>query len=260
LQGKGLSERAACELSGVTRRVAQYEALQPERDAKLVERIRCTIQEHPEYGYRQTAGYLQAREDRVRRLWELHGFKRQKPRKSRQKVEPSLNPRPHKAEHRDHVWTYDMMHDRLHDRSSYRLLNVLDEYTRECMIIYVAKSITADRVIEVLWEVMKTTGRKPEFLRSDNGAEFTAQPVIDWLATHTVGPAFIDPGSPWQNGFIEAFNARLRDELLKREWFYSIEEAGVVTGKWRLYYNNERPHSALGRMAPAKFAASITAA
>ena len=94
----------------------------------------------------------------------------------------------------------------------------------------------------------------------NGGSEFTAPAVTEWLAAQIVGPAFIDPGSPWQNGFIESFNGKLRGELLKREWFYSIEEAGVMTEKWRRYYNDERPHSSLGRMPPTKFAASQNAA
>jgi putative transposase len=256
LQGMGLSERDACKWSGVSRRVAQYQAKQPEHDAELEGRIRQVMKDHPEYGYRQMAGFLKESEDRVRRLWERLGLQCQKPRKSRRKREVSLNPRPHRAEHPDHVWSYDMMHDRLFDGSFYRLLNVIDEFTRACLTIYVARSIKSADVIGVLWEVMKASGRKPKFLRSDNGSEFTAQDVTDWLAVQNVGPAFIDPGSPWQNGFVESFNGKLRGELLKREWFHSLVEADVVIQQWRQYYNDERPHSALGRLSPTRFAAT----
>ena len=256
LQAKGLSERAACRWSGITRRVAQYEAKQPQRDAELADRIGQVIKDHPEFGYRQMAGFLKVREDRVRRLWVQLGLQCQKPRKARRKPAVSLNARPHRAEHPDHVWSYDMMHDRLFDGSPYRLLNVIDEFTRECLTIYIARAIQSSDVIRVLWEVMKTTGRKPEYLRSDNGSEFTAKAVIDWLARQQVGPAFIDPGSPWQNGFIESFNGKVRQELLKREWFHSLVEAHVIIQRWRHYYNDERPHSALGRMSPTQFAAT----
>ncbi|NJM39569.1 MAG: IS3 family transposase [Anaerolineae bacterium] len=259
LQAKGLSERAACETSGVTRRVARYRAKQPERDAALEVQIRTALNAHPEFGYRQAAGFIQVSEDRVRRLWKRLGLTCAKPKKSRRKIGPSLEPRPHRAEFRDHVWSYDFMHDRLFDRSAYRLLNVLDEYTRECLTIHVNRSIKSEDVIQVLWEVMKTTGRKPKFLRSDNGAEFTAPAVTQWLAAQQVGPTFIDLGSPWQNGFLESFNGKLRTELLKREWFYSIEEAAIVIEQWRLYYNNERPHSALNRLPPSQFAAALHA-
>ena len=244
----------------MTRRVARYRATQSERDAKLEARIREVMKDHPEYGYRQMAGFLKESEDRVRRLWERLGLQSQKPRKSRRKREVSLNPRPHRAEHRDHVWSYDMMHDRLFDGSFYRLLNVIDEFTRECLTIYVARAIKSEDVIRVLWEVMKASGRKPTFLRSDNGSEFTAQAVTDWLAVQKVGPAFIDPGSPWQNGFVESFNGKLRGELLKREWFHSLIEADVVIQQWRQYYNDERPHSSLGRLSPTRFAATQMAA
>ena len=149
-----------------------------------------------------------------------------------------------------------MMHDCLFDGSFYRLLNVIDEFTRECMTIYVARSIKSADVIRVLWEVMKTSGRKPKYLRSDNSAEFTAKGVTDWLAAQKVGPAFIDPGSPWQNGFVESFNGKVRLELLKREWFHSLVEADVVIQQWHQYYNDERPHSALGRLSPTRFAAT----
>lgn len=256
LQAKGLSQRTACEMSGVTRRVAQYRAKQSERDSILETQIRTALKAHPEFGYRQMAGFIHVSEDRVRRLWERLGLKCEKPKKSRRKVEPSLEPRPHRAEYRDHVWSYDFMHDRLFDRSAYRLLNVLDEYTRECLTIHVSRSIKSEHVIQVLWEVMNATGRKPKFLRSDNGAEFTALAVTHWLAAQQVGSAFIDPGSPWQNGFLESFNGKLRVELLKREWFHSVEEAGIMIEQWRLYYNNDRPHSALGRLSPAQFAAT----
>lgn len=260
LQSKGLSERAACRLSGVKRRIAQYQAKQPDQDAVLEDKIRKAVQAHPEFGYRQVAGFIHESEDRVRRLWERLRLKCQKPRKSRRKLETNPNPRPNRAEFPDHVWTYDMMHDRLHDRSAYRLLNILDEFTRECLTIHVGRSIKSEDVIQTLWEVMKATGRRPKFLRSDNGTEFTAPAVTAWLATHRVGPTFIDPGSPWQNGFIESFNGKVRVELLKREWFYTIDEAAIMIEKWRHYYNTERPHSALGRMPPSKFAASQTAA
>ena len=198
LQAKGLSERAACESSGVTRRVARYRAKQPERDAVLEAQIRTALKAQPEFGYRQAAGFIQVSEDRVRRLWERLGLKCERPKKSRRKVEPNSEPRPHRAEFPNHVWSYDFMHDRLFDRSAYRLLNILDEYTRECLTIHVSRSIKSEDVIRVLWEVMKTTRRKPKFLRSDNGAEFTAPAVTHWLAAQQVGPAFIDLGSPWQ--------------------------------------------------------------
>ena len=206
------------------------------------------------------SGWLHVSERRIRRLWELHGFTCKRPKKSRNKIVPSENPRPNRADHPDHVWTYDFMHDTLKSGRSYRLLNVLDEFTRECLTIHVNHSINSQDVIGMLWEVMRKTGRKPEYLRSDNGSEFVAGEVKCWLASQAVGPSYIDPGSPWQNGFIESFNGKLRVELLKREWFHSLQEAQVEIERWRNFYNDERPHSALGRIPPSKFAATYQVA
>jgi transposase InsO family protein len=181
--------------------VARYQAKQCRRDADLAEQIRKTSAAHPEFGYRQVAGTIKVSEDRVRRLWSSLGLKCVKPRKSRLKQVPNPNPRPERAESPDQVWTYDMMHDKLHDRSPYRILNVLDECTRECMAMHVSRSIKSADVVQVLWEVMRSTGRKPQFIRSDNGADFSAPRVTDWLIAQQVGPTFIDVGSPWQNGY-----------------------------------------------------------
>ena len=260
LASRGLSERAACRGSGVSRRIARYQANQPDRDQGLAERIQNAAREHPEFGYRQVAGYISESAERVRRLWAKLGLKRRAARKSRQKRIPNPNPRPERAEYPNHVWTYDMMHDKLYDRSPYRLLNVLDEFTRECMVIHASRSIKSTDVVQVLWEVMQATGRKPKYIRSDNGSEFAADAVTEWLAAQQVGPTFIEVGSPWQNGYIESFNGKVRVELLKREWFQSLAEARIMIENWRRFYNDSRPHSALGRMPPSKFAATWIAA
>ena len=162
--------------------------------------------------------------------------------------------RPTQAEYLDHVWTYDMMHDRLSNGRVYRILNVLDEYGRTCLAMHVARSIKATDVANVLLEVMKQTGRKPKYIRSDNGPEFAANWVAQQLSVRAVQQLFIDPGSPWQNGFIESFNGKARTELLNREWFNSLEEAKVMIERWRQWYNEQRPHSSLGGLTPAKFA------
>ena len=260
MRSEGMSERGACKLSGVSRRVAQYDAKQPARDEHLLKQIKQTMQACPEFGYRQIGGLLNVSERRIRRLWEMQGFAYQRPKKSRKKIVSSENPRPNRAEHPDHVWTYDFMHDTLKTGRPYRLLNVLDEFTRECLTIHVSYSINSQDVIGVLWEVMSKTGRKPKYIRSDNGSEFVAGDVKCWLAAQTVGPSYVDPGSPWQNGFIESFNGKIRVELLKREWFHTLEEAQIQIEQWRNFYNDERPHSALGRMPPSKFAAAYLAA
>jgi transposase InsO family protein len=147
------------------------------------------------------------------------------------------------------------VHDRLADGRPFKTLSVLDEFTRECVAILVATSIRAETVITTLSKVMCRRGA-PEFLRSDNGSEFTAQAVQMWLEAHQVGPTFIPPGQPWKNGFVESFHDKFRDECLEREWFHSLEEAQVVIEKWRKHYNTQRPHSSLGYQTPAQFAAA----
>jgi putative transposase len=136
-------------------------------------------------------------------------------------------------------------------------LSILDEFTRECLGILVATSIRAEDVIALLQTVLKKRPA-PTFLRSDNGSEFTAQAVQDWLSQNNVGPAFIPPGKPWKNGFVESFHDKFRDECLQREWFQSLLEAKVVIEKWRLHYNTQRPHSSLAYQTPANFAAQFT--
>jgi putative transposase len=147
------------------------------------------------------------------------------------------------------VWTYDIIHDRLADGSAFKMLCLLDEFTRECLAIYVARSIRATDVQRVLMEVIAMWGM-PEFIRSDNGGEFAATAIMAWLTNQKVGPAFIDPGCPWQNGFVESFHGKLRDECLNREWFASLAEAKVVIKQWRHFYNTQRPHSALDYKTP----------
>jgi transposase InsO family protein len=148
------------------------------------------------------------------------------------------------------VWTYDFVHDRLADKTNLKLLCVLDEHTRECLAIEVARSMSSMTVIQTLARLMRLHG-KPTFIRSDQGAEFTAGAVMRWLRDQNVGPVFIAPGKPWQNGYVESFNGKLRDECLSREWFRDLREARVLIERWRLFYNERRAHSALGYRTPA---------
>lgn len=156
----------------------------------------------------------------------------------------------------NHVWAYDLVLARVHDGRAFRLLTVIDEYTRECLVIRVARQIRSDDVLELLAELFALRGT-PEHLRSDNGPEFCAQVVRDWLGRLGVKTLFIEPGSPWENGYNESFNGKLRDELLNREVFYTVEEAQVLVEQWRQIYNKVRPHSALGYRPPAPEAIEI---
>ena len=158
-----------------------------------------------------------------------------------------------KAEYPNHVWTYDFMSDQTENGRKLKLLTVLDEFTRESLAIEVDRSTRAKDVILVLEYLFMVRG-SPKFIRSDNGAEFIANAIKKWLKEKHVETLYIEPGSPWENGYVESFNGKLRDEILNRELFYSVKEAKVIVEDWRLEYNNHRPHSSLGYMTPAAYA------
>jgi len=155
-----------------------------------------------------------------------------------------------RPQYRNHVWAYDFVMDRTHDGKAFRMLTVIDEYTRECLAIVVDRRLRSTDVIEVLAELFIRRGT-PEHIRSDNGPEFCAKAVHKWLDRLGVGPLFIEPGSPWENGYCESFNGRLRDELLNGEIFYTLQEAKILIENWRCEYNEIRPHGSLGYRPPA---------
>ncbi len=255
VENKGLSKRAACRWTGTSRAVGRYELRRPVQDAQFLDQMRATAKANPRYGYRRVAIVSGVGFGRAWRLWKRYGFKigTQRTRKPRKKDKPTT-PLPQQAEYPNHVWTYDILFDRLADGRPFKTLSVLDEFTRECPGILVATSILAEDVIAFLNGIMQQRSA-PVFLRSDNGSEFTAESVQAWLVEKKVGPAFIPPGQPWKNGFIESFHDKFRDECLQREWFSSLLDAQVVIADWRLHYNIQRPHSSLGYKTPADFAA-----
>lgn len=254
MENKGLSQRAACRRSGVSRAVSRYKLRRPAQDSEYLKKMRTAAQANPRYGYRRVAVVSGIGSGRAWRLWKRHGFKieAQRTRKPRKK-DKSAAALPQQAKYPNHVWTYDILFDRLADGRLFKTLSVLDEFTRECLGILVATSILAEDVIAFLAGILKQRNA-PVFLRSDNGSEFTAETVQTWLAEKKVGPAFIPPGQPWKNGFIESFHDKFRDECLQREWFSSLLDAQVVIIDWRLHYNTQRPHSSLGYKTPAAFA------
>lgn len=258
VEQKGLSQRAACRWSGTSRAVSRYKLRRPTQDAECLQKMRTAAKANPRYGYRRVAVVSDIGFGRAWRLWKLHGFKieAQRTRKPRKKDKLAA-PLPQQAEYPNHVWTYDILFDRLAEGRPFKTLSVLDEFTRECLGILVATSILSQDVIAFLSGILKQRNA-PVFLRSDNGSEFTAQAVQYWLAEKKVGPAFIPPGQPWKNGFIESFHDKFRDECLQREWFSSLLDAQVVIDDWRLHYNTQRPHSSLGYKTPAAFAAQYT--
>lgn len=248
LTRRGVSQRKACRYLGFSRRVSGYALRQPVKDRAVGERLMAATQEVPRFGYRRMAAWVSLSESKVRRVWRSLGLHipRRRPRRRRCgtdiRIPGAVRP--------NAVWSYDFVHDQLVDGRVLKLLCVLDEYTRECLAIEVGASLRSQDVILTLSRLMRLYG-KPAYIRSDNGAEFTAAKVMRWLRDQAIGPAYIAPGSPWQNGFVESFNGKLRDELLNREWFGNRREAKVLIEQWRQFYNERRPHSAHGYRPPA---------
>ena len=195
---------------------------------------------------------------RIERLWRQEGLKVPAKQPKRRRLWPAdgscVRLRP---QHRDHVWSYDFVFSRTHDGRPVRMLTLIDEFTRECLAIDVSRRMTSEDVLERLSDLFIHRG-PPEHIRSDNGPEFTAHRVRDWLENVGVKTLFIEPGSPWENGFIESFNGKLRDELLNVELFDTLLEAKVLIERWRVHYNTERLHSSLGYRPPAPEAVLTT--
>jgi len=245
---RGVSERRACRYLGLSRRISSYQPRQAAKDRIVAEKLLAASPQVPRFGYRRMAAWLELGEARVRRQWRALGLNipRRRPRRRRSGCDIRLPG----AVRPNAVWSYDFVHDQIVDGRALKLLCVIDEYTRECLAIEVGASLRAQDVVLTLSRLMRLYG-KPAFVRSDNGAEFTAAKVMRWLRDAAIGPAFIAPGSPWQNGFVESFNGKLRDELLNREWFRSRAEAKVLIERWRQFYNEKRPHSAHRYKTPA---------
>lgn len=208
------------------------------------------------YGYRKIAALLRdagwlVSDTRVERIWRREGLKvpQKQPKRGRLWLADGSCIRL-RTEHANHVWSYDFVEDRTHDGRKYRMLNVIDEFTHECLAIRINRKLKAIDVIDVLSDLFILRG-VPGHIRSDNGPEFVAKAVQDWIATVGAKTAYIAPGSPWENGFIESFNARLRDELLDGEIFYTLREAQIIIESWRHHYNTVRPHASLGYRPPA---------
>tara|TARA_B100001179_G_C18557722_1_gene389044 strand:- start:129 stop:875 length:747 start_codon:yes stop_codon:yes gene_type:complete len=208
------------------------------------------------YGYRLITGLLRnegwkVNHKRIERLWRREGLKvpQKQPKRSRLWLNDGscVRLRPSNV---DHVWSYDFVQDRTADGRSFRMLTLIDEYSRECLAIDVARRLTSEDVLERLSDLFVRRG-VPAYIRSDNGLEFTAKKVTDWLKRLEVKTLFIEPGSPWENGYNESFNGTLRYELLDVEWFDTLLEAKVLIERWRKIYNTLRPHSSLGYRPPA---------
>ena len=251
------SERRACRYLGVHRSTYRYPVKSPlPQQVQLHQRIVSLSWQYPRYGYRRIRAVLE-REGwsvsckQVQRIRRKEGLKvHPKPQRiPRQGVSTGL---PTQATHRNHVWTWDFIFDRTDKGSTLKMLTMLDEYTRQCLAIRVERQIRSGQVLATLWQAMMQYGI-PEHIRSDNGTEFIAGKIQRWLRVNQIKTLYIEPGSPWQNGYIESFHSRFRDECLNREWLLNLREARVVIEDWRQHYNTERPHSRLGYLSPENY-------
>jgi len=255
---QGYSERRGCELAGVSRTAYRRALVRKQDEERLRERIRELAGANKRYGYRRITELLRregwvVNKKRVHRIWKQEGLSLPRRRPKRRRHGPTAQPAL-RAARMNHVWCYDFVEDTTERGDKLRMLVVVDEYTRECHRILVDRSIGAEKVVDTLDWLFLLNGT-PEHIRSDNGPEFVAGAVCDWLERAGCGTIFIKPGSPWENAYIESFIGKLRDECLNREIFTSVLEAQEVVENWRREYNEYRPHSSLGYLTPAEFAA-----
>jgi putative transposase len=251
-----VSERRVCVALGQHRSTQRKVPRGRDDEDLLTADIIALARQYGRYGYRRITALLRdagwiVNAKRVERIWRREGLKvpARQPKRGRLWLNDGscIRLRP---EHPDHVWSYDFVEDRTHDGRKFRTLNVVDEFTRECLAIRVARKLKAVDVIDVLSDLFMLRG-VPGHVRSDNGPEFVAQAVQDWIKAVGAKTAYIAPGSPWENGYVESFNARLRDELLDGEIFYSLREAQIMIESWRRHYNTVRPHGSIGYRPPA---------
>jgi transposase InsO family protein len=254
-----VSERRACAVVGHARATERYAPRESADEAALRARIVALATRFGRYGYRRITSLLreegwQVNHKRVERLWREEGLRvpKKQPKRGRLYLADGSTVRL-RAEHAGHVWAYDFVLDHTADGRKLRMLTVVDEYTRECLAIEVARRLSSEEVLAVLADLCVRRG-PPTYIRSDNGPEFTAWAVRRWLGRVDVQTLFIEPGSPWENGYIESFNGRLRDECLNVHQFTSIADARAKIEAWRVDYNQRRPHGSLGHLTPDEYA------
>ena len=251
-----MSQRRACQVLAQPRSTQRRARQVPADEPRLLQRIVALASDFGRYGYRRVTALLRGEgwvvnHKRVERLWRQEGLKvpQKQPKRRRLWLADGSCVR-RRPTHRNHVWSYDFVQDRTSDGRAFRMLTLIDEYSRECLAIDVARRLTSEDVLERLSDLFVRRS-VPQYLRSDNGSEFTATRVRDWLARVGVTTLFIEPGSPWENGYVESINGKLRDELLAREQFDTLLEGKVLIERWRRHYNAVRPHSSLGYRPPA---------
>lgn len=251
----------ACKVLGQPRTTQRYKPRRPEADKRLVESMRKLADRQPRYGCERIYEMLpelgwRVNFKRVHRLWKQHHMQVPKKQRKRRRL-PGLSRNScvrHRPMHRNHVWSYDFVVDRTEDGRQLKLLVVIDEFTRECLAVEAGRTFTSREVILALQYLFAVRGA-PQHIRSDNGPEFVAKAVQNWLEKACVDTLYIQKASPWENGYVESFNSRLRDELLDRELFLCLDEARFVLDEWRNEYNHRRPHSGINWKTPAAYAA-----
>lgn len=256
----GLSQRRACQIVGQHRSTQRHRPEVPDPDRDLRRRLRDFARHHPRWGYRRAHAVLcreghRLNRKKVQRIWREEGLRVPPKRHKRQRLGISSTPAERlTATQPNHVWALDYQFDVTSFGRTIKILHVTDEFTRESLCDLVAYSIDADATVAALDAVAAQRGTFPAFIRMDNGPELTAYALRDWCRFSGTGTSYIEPGSPWQNPWVESYGSRMRDELLALERFDSLLEAQVLVADWREEYNTYRPHSALGMLTPTEFA------
>jgi len=259
-----LSERRACQITGQHRSTQRRLPTRGRGDDALCAELRVFSRGHPRWGYRKAWATLReegwtVNRKHVQRLWREEGLRVPAQRRKRQRLGDSTVAAGRlRAERPNHVWALDFQFDQTADGRVLKLLNVVDEHTREALAIVVARSINADATVATLERIAADRSTAPEYIRCDNGPELTANALRDWCRSSGTGSSYIDPGAPWENPFVESFNGRLRDEFLAVEQFDTLLEAQVLIEDWRIDYNEHQPHSAHGDLTPSEFAQAWT--
>ena len=257
-----VSQRRACRALDQPRSTQRYRPRLPDDEPLLLAAMHGLVRRHPRYGYRMI--WAKLRQDgwrvnrkRVYRLWKREGLKVPKKQCKKRRLGQSANGCVRRSTaFKDDVWAWDFIHDRDENGRPLKWLSLVDEYTRECLLLEVGRGLKAVDVVELISEVMLIRG-VPRHIRSDNGPEFIAAAIRRYLEAAKVGTLYIEPGSPWENGYAESFHSRLRDELLNAEVFSGLRDAQGLAASWKNEYNHRRPHSSLGYQTPAAYAASL---
>jgi transposase InsO family protein len=258
-----VSERRACDAIDHPRSTQRYQSVVNDQEKTIVKRMHELVRDHPRFGYRRIWALLRGEgwrinRKRVHRLWRAESLRVPQNQRKRRRIGGSGNSITRlRALHKDHVWCWDFIHDRDARGGPLKWLSIVDEFTRECVALEVARSITAEDAIETLRELFVIRG-VPKHIRCDNGPEFIAKTLREYLAKAEARITPIAPGSPWENGYAESFHGRLRDELLNAELFDDVMHARALADRWRNDYNHRRPHSSLGYQTPASFAAQFS--